>query len=106
MPVWLLVLSLLVIGVAEEVLYRGYAISRIEGLTGSTFAACLISTLCFALAYSALGNRTCVHEIRLGGDFRRPVRLAAGPPAACRRACYDGLAGLLLPRLLGSGGQP
>jgi len=35
LPVWLLVLSILVVACAEEVLYRGYAIERLEALTGS-----------------------------------------------------------------------
>jgi uncharacterized protein len=35
-------------GIAEEVFYRGYAIERVEGLTGNKWLAALVSLLCFA----------------------------------------------------------
>jgi membrane protease YdiL (CAAX protease family) len=54
MPVSLLLLSIIIVGAAEEVLYRGYAIERLEALTGSVVLACALSSAVFALAHVPL----------------------------------------------------
>lgn len=54
LPVWYLVLAVVIGGTAEEILYRGYAISRIEMLTGSLWLAALIPIAVFAIAHVPL----------------------------------------------------
>jgi membrane protease YdiL (CAAX protease family) len=51
LPVWYLVLAVVVGGVAEEILYRGYAIERIATLTGSLWLAGTIPVVVFAAAH-------------------------------------------------------
>ena len=45
---WATALTVVRAGIAEEVLYRGYAIERIEALTGSRWMAALIPLIAFA----------------------------------------------------------
>ena len=45
---WATALTVMRAGVAEEIFYRGYAIERIEALTGSRWLAALIPLLAFA----------------------------------------------------------
>lgn len=51
LPVWYLVLAVVVGGVAEEILYRGYAVERIANLTGSLWLAGAIPVVVFAVAH-------------------------------------------------------
>ena len=51
MPVWFLLFAALTAGVAEEMLYRGYAIERLALLTGSYWLAGLVATTIFALMH-------------------------------------------------------
>jgi membrane protease YdiL (CAAX protease family) len=51
LPVWYLVLAVLIGGIAEEILYRGYAIERLSSIIGSYWLAGLISLLVFGLAH-------------------------------------------------------
>jgi membrane protease YdiL (CAAX protease family) len=50
-PLWYLAIAVLVGTVSEEVLYRGYAVERIAGLTGNYWTAGTISVLIFGLAH-------------------------------------------------------
>lgn len=54
LPLWYLVLAVLVGGVAEEILYRGYALERLGVLLGSPWLAGLIVVLLFGLAHISL----------------------------------------------------
>jgi membrane protease YdiL (CAAX protease family) len=51
LPVWALTLAVLIGGVAEEILYRGYAIERIAGLTGNLWLAATVPLVFHALAH-------------------------------------------------------
>lgn len=51
LPLWLRIGAVATGGVVEEVLYRGYAITRLEALTGSPLFAATSSVLVFALAH-------------------------------------------------------
>lgn len=50
-PIWLLVLTPLVAGITEEILYRGYAIERLSFLTGKPWLAGLIAGVAFMLVH-------------------------------------------------------
>jgi membrane protease YdiL (CAAX protease family) len=63
-PVWFLILLLTRAAVVEEIAYRGYAIERIEELTGSRSLAALISVVVFTLAHFAFWGGT--HLIVVG----------------------------------------
>jgi uncharacterized protein len=54
LPVWYLVFAVVIGGVAEEILYRGYAVERITALTGSLWLAAVIPVVVFALAHVPL----------------------------------------------------
>jgi membrane protease YdiL (CAAX protease family) len=51
LPWWYLVAAVLVGSIAEEVLYRGYAVERLAEITGSYWVAGAISVLVFGLAH-------------------------------------------------------
>lgn len=53
-PNWYLVLAVLIGGVVEEVLYRGYATERLSLLTGSYWLGCMLSLIAFGLAHVPL----------------------------------------------------
>ncbi len=54
-PLWLLITTPIVAGVTEEIVYRGYAIERIEFLTGSRWIAAVVSGAVFLLAHWSWG---------------------------------------------------
>lgn len=51
LPVWYLILAVVIGGIAEEILYRGYAVERIAALTGSLWLAGAIQLVVFAVAH-------------------------------------------------------
>lgn len=51
LPVWYLVVAVVAGGIAEEVLYRGYAVERIATLTGSYWIAGAVSVLFSGIAH-------------------------------------------------------
>ena len=51
LPRWFLALAAVTAGVAEETLYRGYAVERLSSLTGSYWGGGLISLAVFTLAH-------------------------------------------------------
>jgi membrane protease YdiL (CAAX protease family) len=51
LPAWYLTIAVVLGGAAEEVLYRGYAVERIAGLTGSYWLAGTVSVSLFGLAH-------------------------------------------------------
>ncbi len=103
MPGWLLVLSILIIGSSEEVLYRGYAIPQLGALTGRTLLAVAVTTLAFALVHLPLwGPGPAATTLVSRRCIRRRLCLAARPFPAHHCASGDDLAGLALPRLTSS----
>jgi len=54
-PVWLLASHMLLVGIAEELFYRGYLITRLEELSGSTWLAVLVQALFFGSVHSYEG---------------------------------------------------
>ncbi|MCR8526118.1 CPBP family intramembrane glutamic endopeptidase, partial [Escherichia coli] len=55
-PLWLLLLTPVVAGVTEEILYRGYAIERLTFLTGRRWLGGLVAGAAFLLAHWAWGG--------------------------------------------------
>jgi membrane protease YdiL (CAAX protease family) len=68
-PLWLRVLAVLTGGAAEELLYRGYAQTRLEQLTGSAPLAAALSVLAFALAHGPLWGLGPVVTFLFSGGF-------------------------------------
>ena len=50
-PVWLRALAAITAGITEEVLFRGYAITRLARLVGHIWVAAVIATIVFALLH-------------------------------------------------------
>jgi len=66
---WVVTLSMLRAGVAEEIFYRGYAIERLQALTGSKWIAGLVPLALFAAAHYRQGLGGIVATFVLGGMF-------------------------------------
>jgi membrane protease YdiL (CAAX protease family) len=54
LPAWFLALDVVIVAASEEWLYRGYAIERLQALTGRPWLAGAISLVVFALAHLPL----------------------------------------------------
>lgn len=54
LPVWYLILAVVIGGIVEEGLYRGYATERLSLLTGSYWIGCVLSLIAFGLAHVPL----------------------------------------------------
>ncbi|BAZ04310.1 CPBP family intramembrane glutamic endopeptidase [Calothrix sp. NIES-3974] len=54
LPVWYLILAVVIGGIVEEGLYRGYAAERLSLLTGSYWIGCALSLIAFGLAHVPL----------------------------------------------------
>ncbi|MBS0388586.1 MAG: CPBP family intramembrane metalloprotease [Proteobacteria bacterium] len=54
-------------GIAEEICYRGYAIERLQGLTGKAWLAGLLPLLVFAIAHYRQGMGGIIAAFVLGG---------------------------------------
>ena len=68
-PLGLRIFAVLTGGVAEELLYRGYAQTRLEPLTGSAPLAAALSVLAFALAHAPLWGPGPVVTFLFSGGF-------------------------------------
>ena len=55
-PVWLILAMALRAGVVEEILFRGYAVTRLESLTGRTWIAALLSLAAFVVLHATSGS--------------------------------------------------
>jgi membrane protease YdiL (CAAX protease family) len=55
MSLWTATLTIVRAGIAEEVMYRGFAIERIEALTGSRWIAALVPLVAFAVFHYRQG---------------------------------------------------
>ncbi len=51
-PIWLQIFALVTAGITEEWLFRGYAITRLTGLTGSRALAAAISIIAFTVGHA------------------------------------------------------
>jgi len=52
-PLWLMITTAVVAGISEEILYRGYAIERLEFLTGNRWIAGLVAGAAFLILHVA-----------------------------------------------------
>jgi uncharacterized protein len=66
---WVVTLVMLRAGVAEETFYRGYAIERLQSLTGSKMLAGLLPLTLFAAAHYRQGLGGIIAAFVLGGVF-------------------------------------
>ena len=66
LPVWLLTVTCVRAGVAEELFYRGYAIERLQALGLSRFWAAAIPILIFSLGHWATGWQNVVTALIIG----------------------------------------
>jgi CAAX protease family protein len=64
---WIVALVVLRAGVVEELFYRGFAIERLENLTGSTWMASLVPLVVFAAAHYRQGLGSMLAAAVLGG---------------------------------------
>ncbi len=70
LPLWYVGVTIIIVAAGEEWLYRGYAIERLEELTGSTFAAGIISLLMFGMAHLPLwGLSAALSTVASGAIF-------------------------------------
>lgn len=66
-PLWLKIFAVLTAGVVEEGLYRGYAITRLERLTGSRVAAAAISLAVFTVVHLPFWGAGSAAAVLAGG---------------------------------------
>jgi uncharacterized protein len=64
---WVVTVSMLRAGVAEEIFYRGFAIERLQSLTGSKLLAGLVPLIIFAVSHYRQGVGGIVATFVLGG---------------------------------------
>lgn len=70
LPPWYLALTIVLVASGEEWLYRGYAIERLETLTGHTSAAGALSLLMFGVVHLPLwGTGAALSTLVSGGIF-------------------------------------
>ncbi|MDQ3245686.1 MAG: CPBP family intramembrane metalloprotease [Pseudomonadota bacterium] len=55
-PLWLMITTAIVAGISEEILYRGYAIERLEFLTGNRWIAGFVAAAAFLILHVAWGG--------------------------------------------------
>jgi uncharacterized protein len=67
MPYWYRAVLVVRAAVAEEVIFRGYAIERIEALTGSTTLAVIVSAAMFGYAHLAFWGWAPALNVAAGG---------------------------------------
>jgi membrane protease YdiL (CAAX protease family) len=66
-PLWLTSLVVLRAGVVEEIGFRGYALERLEALTGNRWLSALLSCVIFAAFHSTQGLGGMLLAFMLGG---------------------------------------
>ncbi len=65
-PVLAMLLVVFRAGIIEEIFYRGYAIERLQSLTGSKAVAAVVPLLCFAVAHASGGLAGVLISLILG----------------------------------------
>jgi uncharacterized protein len=78
LPTWYLVLAVVIGGVVEETLYRGYATERLSLLTGSYWLGCVISLIAFGLAHVPLWGWVSAFTTILSGGLLTLFYLGTG----------------------------
>ena len=102
LPLWYLVLAVVIGGVAEEILYRGYPIERIAALTGNLWLAGTIPVVVFAIAHVPMWGWGPALATLVSGAILTLFYLWQRDLAACIVAhIVTDLAGLVVPRLAG-----
>jgi len=103
LPVWYLVLAVVVGGVAEEILYRGYAVERIVTLTESLWLAGLVPVVVFAVAHVPMWGCAPALATLVSGAILTVFYLWQRDLAACIVAhVVTDFAGIVAGPLLGS----
>jgi membrane protease YdiL (CAAX protease family) len=70
LPIWYLCLMILIVAAGEEWLYRGYAIERLQVLTGSAWLAGVVSLCAFGVVHLPLwGTGVALTTVVSGGIF-------------------------------------
>jgi uncharacterized protein len=64
---WVVALGMFRAGIAEEIFYRGYAIERLQSLTGNTWVAAPVPLVVFAAAHYPQGLGGIIAVFVLGG---------------------------------------
>jgi membrane protease YdiL (CAAX protease family) len=67
LPTWLMTLTVLRAGIVEEICYRGYAMTRLEELTGSKVVAFVVPLVVFGLGHWTGGWANILIAVALGG---------------------------------------
>jgi membrane protease YdiL (CAAX protease family) len=104
LPIWAMLIVFVRAGIAEELFYRGYAIERIQALTGSRILAVLLPLACFALFHYRQGVAGVIIALILGavmtGFYLWKRNLVANIFA---HFLVDVVPNILLPLLAGAG---
>lgn len=100
LPNWYLVLAVVIGGVVEEVLYRGYATERLSLLTGSYWLGCMLSLSAFGLAHVPLWGWVPAFTTVLSGGLLTLFYLATGDllTAIVAHIVTDS-AGIIIPKI-------
>ncbi len=100
-PLWLRLFMLITAGVAEEALYRGFAIERLTALTGRRWLAALIALAAFVAAHVPFWGLGAIATPIVGGGFFTLVYLWRRDLVACMVAhlAVDSVGLLLAPAL-------
>jgi CAAX protease family protein len=83
LPFWYLCVAVLIGGSAEEILYRGYAIARLESCWGSPWLAALVPIAIFGLAHVPLWGLAPALSTMAAGAIFTAVFLATSDLWAC-----------------------
>lgn len=78
LPIWYLLFAIVIGGVVEEVLYRGYAAERLSLLTGSYWIGCGLSLVAFGLAHVPLWGWLPASTTVLSGGLLTLFYLSTG----------------------------
>jgi uncharacterized protein len=103
-PAWLIVLMALRAGVVEEILFRGYAITRLEAVTGRTWLAAGISLLVFVALHAGSWSASHLLFVSLAGGALTGLYLwHRNLTANIIAHCTFDIAGLLLAKYAATG---
>lgn len=100
-PLWLRLFMLVTAGVAEEAIYRGFAIERLTALTGKRWVAALIALVAFVAAHLPFWGLGAIATPIVGGGFFTLVYLWRRDLVACMIAhlAVDSVGLLIAPAL-------
>jgi membrane protease YdiL (CAAX protease family) len=100
LPFWYLALAVVIGGVVEEVLYRGYATERLSLLTESYWIGCVLSLIAFGLAHVPLWGWVPAFTTVLSGGLLALFYLSTGDllTAIVAHIATD-CAGIIIPKV-------